>query len=428
MLGYQLVQDQRLKLAMTPELLQSMHILTLSGHELMQYVQEEISQNPVLELAEQRGKRASARGMEWDPLWRVQAAAESLEQSVLSQLRLLKLPPDVRRTAVYLAGNLNEDGYLDIDLAEVCSVMHVSIDLAEEALCQVQALEPAGIGGRNIRECLLLQVERDSTSAHGAREIVLHHLEDLAHGQWGTIATCLRMSKAQVKVAAQYIQRLHPRPGQSIGTTIAPYVVPDAIVELKADGYALHMHPFSSPRLTVSQIYQGLAALDSPDAAAFLQARIKAATWIIRCIAMRRQTLLRVMHAILDEQIEFLSAGVKGIRPMTLAVIAGRLGIHESTVSRAVNGKHIQTPYGVFPMKYFFSSGLSTREGTDTSTQAVKARMKTIIAEENKERPLSDQQIADMLMKEGIQISRRTVAKYRDGMHILTAGYRKVRR
>ncbi|WP_018758798.1 RNA polymerase factor sigma-54 [Paenibacillus terrigena] len=441
MLGYQLVQDQRLKLAMTPELQQSMHILTLSGQELMQYVQEQVMQNPVLELEEHRGSGYSqtvrsthARRMAYDSLWQAQAASESLEQSVLSQLRLLELTPDVRRTAVYLTGNLNEDGYLDMDLADVCSVLHVSIGLAEEALRQVQSVEPAGIGGRDLRECLLLQIERDSSSARGAREIVAHYLEDLAHGQWGAIASSLRMSRAQVKAAAQYIQRLQPRPGQSIGASIVPYVVPDAMVELKTEGYMLHMHPFSSPRLAVSELYHGWAGnqgsavvSEISDASAFLQTRIKSAAWVIRCVALRRQTLQQVMHAILEEQIDFLTAGVKGIRPMTLAVIASRLGIHESTVSRAVNGKHLQTPHGVFPLKYFFSSGLPTREGMDTSAQAVKARIRAIIAGENKDRPLSDQHIADLLTKEGIQISRRTVAKYRDGMQLLAAGYRKTK-
>ncbi|WP_152395589.1 RNA polymerase factor sigma-54 [Paenibacillus guangzhouensis] len=433
MLGYQLVQDQRLKLAMTPELQQSMHILTLSGHELMQYVQEEMLQNPVLELEEQRRGRVPARSMAFDPLWRVQAASESLEQAVLGQLRLLKLAPQVRRAAVYLAGNLNEDGYLDVELAEVCTALDLSTVQVEEALRQVQALEPAGIGGRDVRECLLLQIERDPAPVRGAREIVSYYLEDLAHGQWGAIASGLRISRAQVKAAVQYIQHLQPRPGQSMGASVVPYAIPDAMVELKPEGYRLHMHPFSSPRLTISEVYQGLAqhqgtaAFESSDASAFLQAKIKSAAWLVRCVTLRRQTLMNVMHAILEEQIQFLSAGVKGIRPMTLAVIASRLGIHESTVSRTVNGKYLQTPHGVFPLKYFFSTGLPTREGVDTSTQAVKARLKTMIAEEDKERPLSDQRIAELLMNEGIQISRRTVAKYRDGMHILAAGYRKAR-
>ncbi|MEC0242847.1 RNA polymerase factor sigma-54 [Paenibacillus dokdonensis] len=434
MLGYQLVQDQRLKLAITPELKQSIHILTLSGYELVQYLQEQATENPVLELEDSRDiyiysrktRTSEEKHLMQDPFWNVNKAQETMEARLKSQLRLLSLPPEVYRTAAYMAGNLNDDGYLDITLADIRAELNISEALLELALEKLQSLEPAGIAGRNLRECLLLQIIRDPDAASYAYEIVDEYLAELADGKLGRMVSALRISREQVMIAYKYIRSLNPRPGLSIGAFEQHFIVPDAIVESHADGFTVSVHTSGAPKLSIShECGEWVKLRQSPEASSYLNHSVKSAQWIIRCIEMRKQTLMKVVYAMMEEQREFLEEGVRGLRPMTLHTISSKLDMHESTISRAVHDKFVRTPYGVFPLKYFFAAGLPTSSGGTASSQKVKARIKELIDSENKNSPYSDQKIVDVLFSEGVRLSRRTVTKYREELKILSSSSRR---
>jgi RNA polymerase sigma-54 factor len=434
LLGYQLAQDQRLKLAITPELKQSIHILSLSADELLQYLQEQATENPVLEFEFSRSREAFGKktgtgkggAMMPDPLWYAAAKQDTMEEKLLSQLRLLSLPSDVFKAAAYLAGNLNENGYLDVPLTEIAGNLKVAETVVGLALEKLQSLEPAGIGCRDLRECLILQIVRDPQSVPYAFEIADKYLSDAAGGNLGRIASALRIPKEQAVRALQYIRTLNPRPGLALAAFEPQYVVPDMIVERHADSFSVTLHAMSRPKLSISEEYRKWAETRSSAAAfSYVKDCFRSAEWLMRCVEMRKTTLLKVANAMMEEQKAFLDEGIKGIRPMTLSTVSGKLDMHESTVSRAIRGKYALTPHGVFPLKYFFAAGVATSNGGSASSRMVKARIKEMIASEDKHRPLSDQNIADALFSEGIRLSRRAVTKYREELNIASSPGRK---
>ncbi|BFH62074.1 RNA polymerase factor sigma-54 [Paenibacillus azoreducens] len=437
MLGYQLVQDQRLKLALTPELKQSIHILSLPADELIQYLHEQATENPVLELEDGwearaysgRIRRGEGMRLERDPLWNAAGTQDTMEEKLKSQLRLLSLPAEVYRAAAYMAGNLNDDGYLDIPLTEIRSMLNVSEAVLMAALESLQSLEPAGIAGRDLRECLLLQIARDPDSVPFAYEIVDNYLPELAHGNLERITSDLRISKEQATSASRYIRSLNPRPGLAMGAFNRQFIVPDAVVERHGDGFTVSLLSSNVPKLSISDEWRNWIKMRKPaEEGLQLNTCYKSAEWLVRSVEMRKLTLTRVVCAIMEEQQAFLSEGAKGLRPMTLNTISGKLDMHESTVSRAVHGKYVLTPYGVFPLKYFFAAGLSTSDGGGVSSRTVQAKIKELIDSEDKRYPYSDQKIADMLLAEGIRLSRRTVTKYREELRILSSSARRDRK
>jgi len=433
LLGYQLVQDQRLKLAITPELKQSIHILSLSADELLQYLQEQATENPVLELEVSRAgegfetiaKSGAGTSMTMDPFRNVPATQESMEENLLSQLRLLSLPSDVYRAAAYMAGNLNENGYLDVPLSEIGERLKATETLLGMALEKLQSLEPAGIAGRNLRECLMLQIVRDPQPVPYAYEIVDGYLTDAASGNLGRIAAKMRITKEQAACALHYIRSLNPRPGLVLASFEPQFVVPDIIVERHAEAVTVTLQAFNLPRLSINSDYRKWAARSSAAALSYVDGCFRSAEWLVRCVEMRKTTLLKVAYAMMEEQRGFLDEGIKGIRPMTLSTISEKLDMHASTVSRAIRGKYALTPHGVFPLKYFFAPGIATSSGGSASSRMVKARIKDIIDAEDKQRPYSDQKITDMLFAEGIRLSRRAVTKYREELKIVSSSSRK---
>ncbi|SMF72314.1 RNA polymerase, sigma 54 subunit, RpoN/SigL [Paenibacillus uliginis N3/975] len=437
LLSYHLVQDQRPTLTITPELKQSIHILSLSGYELMQYLQEQAMENPVLEIeagydgyryGKKRGTSTSSIKYAQDPLWNVKPAQDSMEIRLQNQLRLLSLPADVYRAAAFLAGNLNDDGYLEAELSDLRGVLKFSEDLLGTALHQLQSLEPAGIACRDLRECLLLQIVRDPEPVPYAEEIVDGYLPLLANGSFDQIALALRINKEQVRSASLYIRSLNPRPGLSMNIPEPHYIVPDAVVRCIGDDFTVALHPSAHPRLSVNKEYrEWIKIRQTAEASSFLSSCFKSAHWIERCIEMRKLTLVRVITAMMEEQREFLARGVKGLRPMNLFNISSMLGMHESTVSRAIHDKFVLTPHGVFPLKFFFAASLSTADGSGASSRSVKLRIKELVDAENKSKPYSDQKIVELLFAEGIQLSRRTVTKYREELKILSSTYRRRR-
>ncbi|MEC0371577.1 RNA polymerase factor sigma-54 [Paenibacillus chibensis] len=432
MIGYQLVQDQRLKLNITPEMKQSIHILSLPGYELMQYLQEQATENPVLELEStmevhaSRRKIASGTSAVHDPFWNVQQAEETMEAKLKSQLRLLSLPAEVYHAAAYMAGNLNDDGYLEMTLTDIEARLNSSEAVILKALDQLQSLEPAGIGARNLRECLLLQIVRDPACDPFAYSIVHELLQEAASGNVGRIVSALKITREQVMTSLRYIQSLNPRPGSSMIAFEPQYIVPDAMIETHREGFTVSLHPSSRPRISISSEYREWAGLYHSDvASSYMNECLKSAQGIIRSVELRKRTLLRVIGAIMEEQRDFLMKGVQGLKPMTLSTISRQLEMHESTVSRAVHHKFLSTPHGVFPLRYFFAAGLPTSDGNPASSRKVKVRIKELIDSEDKSCPYSDQKIVLLLLAEGIRLSRRTVTKYREELKMGSSSTRK---
>ncbi|MGC5775559.1 RNA polymerase factor sigma-54 [Paenibacillus pabuli] len=431
MLGVQLVQEGRIRLTITPEMKQSIHLLTLSGQELARYLQDVADENPVLELEEPTALRArlprrmhQGQLYSYDPLLQAKGAEPTLEQLLSSQLRLLDLPSALKTTAVYLAGCVNADGYLTMELEEVVLAKGISVTEAEAALDILQSLDPAGVGARNLRECLLLQIRRDWAANPHAERMVEEGLEELIRFHPGRVGNRLGMTSKQAQAAYDYVASLDPKPCRSMGCVERPhYIIPDALVDLRNNEVSLRLNSAGIPRVSLNEAC--CRWIRDANADEVWSRRANEARAIIRSVHMRRRTLMSVLVAVMSEQEPFLREGTASLKPLNLAAIAEVIGMHESTVSRAVSGKYVQTPHGVYELKAFFASGIEKVSGEMTSAPSVKLRLKELIRSEQAERPYSDSQLTALLAKEGIVISRRTVAKYREELQILPSIERK---
>ncbi|MGK9252940.1 RNA polymerase factor sigma-54 [Paenibacillus humicus] len=431
MTGLELRQEQRLRLAVTPEIRQSIHMLTLPACELDSYVRELAAENPVLEYEGTRagGALRSGRASSFpgNPLSRAAEAEPTLEAELAGQLRLLSLPRRIHQAAAYMAGNLNDDGYLQLDLGEIASELGLDQAEAEEALRWLQSLHPAGVGARSLQECLLLQIARDDRSPALAAVAVERHLDQLAGQKWEAVSSSLGLSRSKVIEIRDYIRGLSPRPCAGICPGKPQTIIPDARIERMPSGFRIELNASWEPRLSVDSGYGRLLGDRLGEAGAYLEACYRSAYGIMQSLEKRRRTIRRVLQAIMDGQPGFLEAGASALRPMTLADIAAVVQLHESTVSRAVSGKYVQTPHGVFSFRSFFSASLSPDGGDGTAAAAAKQRLKAMIGAENKAHPWSDQQLAALLEGEGIALSRRTVAKYREELRIPASSVRKRR-
>ncbi|WP_163859820.1 RNA polymerase factor sigma-54 [Paenibacillus elgii] len=424
-----LTQVQTLKVHLTPQLRQSIQLLQLSATELSEYLQEQAVENPVLDIEwipPSRSRTAGSDTARQDhALNNIGGQAPTLEQMLLGELRLIGLPEPTHRIACYLAGNLNENGYVTISPEEAGEVFGVSAAEVLEALYRLQDAAPAGIGARNLQECLLLQIRRDPGAHPWAEPLVSRHLADLGAGRHKTIADKLGIPLDDVMQALAYIRSLHPRPGLLYGSTQAAYVEPDAYIECVRGQLVIRMSEAHLPRLSLNTSYrQMLADSICKDTKSYLRQHEQAAQWLIRSVEQRKRTLCRVIECIVSEQAAFFTEGIDRLKPMNLKAVAEKLELHESTVSRAVQHKVVQTPQGFFELSYFFSARLQTEEGDAASAASVKAKIKLLIEHEDKRNPLSDQKITDLLVQEGIRISRRTVMKYREEMHLLSSRLR----
>jgi RNA polymerase sigma-54 factor len=295
----------------------------------------------------------------------------------------------------------------------------------------IQQFDPPGVAARDLAECLLLQLKArgqgDSLEAH----IVAEHFEDLKNRKFADIARALKITPQEVQDLAASIGELDPRPGLSSGGEGARPIVPDLVVEKvdeDGDDYVVYLNDGNLPRLRVSKAYEETlrqSASRQDDAVQFIDEKKRYAEWIIKTIEQRRRTMIKVMDAIVREQKDFFERGAIALKPLTLQQVASAIDMHESTVSRVTRQKYVQTPRGVFPLKYFFSAGLDTDEGNEVAAKAVKMMIKEIVDGENQKRPLSDKKIVDILGQRGLKIARRTVAKYREQMGILNARMRK---
>ncbi len=391
-------------------------------------------------------------------------ASRDLHDHLVEQLRLLELSEREIRLAEEIIGNIDDAGMLACPLEEVVSGANSWLDeVREEVLEQaraiedeaqreievaqaetmlrpytleeaeamlevVQSLDPPGVGARDVQECILIQLRQLGREGSLEYRIALEHFDALISHRWNDIARALGVKPHEVQDAADAIAQLDPKPGLRYSSTPEEYVIPDLIVE-KIDGeYLVFVNDTSLPRLRISPVYREVARDRNKftgENKEFISSKLNSANWMIQAIEQRRQTMLKVMNFIVDRQRDFFERGVQYLKPLTLREVADHIGMHESTVSRVTNQKYVQTPRGVYSLKFFFSSGLSTTSGEDISARGVKDKIRSLVAEENPMKPLTDQAIVELLRADGVKIARRTVAKYRDQLGILPARMRK---
>lgn len=463
-LGYGLSLEQTQKLIMTPELRQAITILQLSALDLSTYVEEQLLENPLLEnLEESMDSKVEAEPPavveespaidKWEVDWqdyvhdqdenRVRqervitedkqrfdpfvAAAPTLLEHLLEQLHVQKVTCSLE-VAEYIVGNLNEKGYLTVSIEDVAREIDVSQGEAEKALAAVQSLDPLGVGARNLEECLLLQLPILPDCPPELPEFI-KHLEDLAAGRLQRIAHSLKISLSRVQELADFIRKLDPKPGLRFsGPGEVRYIVPDVVIEEIEGEFIILVNDITVPRLGVNKAYRdALSQEEGSDTRKFVEQKLNAAAWLIRSIEQRRLTLYKVADAIVKWQSDFLRNGIRHLRPLTLRDIAEEIGVHESTVSRATAHKYVQTPRGVFEFKFFFANSMGRGNNNDSgvTTDVIKLVLRDIIASENPKSPYSDQKLAEMLKARDMEISRRTVAKYRDELGIGATSVRK---
>ncbi|WP_171685763.1 RNA polymerase factor sigma-54 [Paenibacillus planticolens] len=431
-------QQQSVKMRLTPQLRKAITILQLSTPELLEVVQQEMDENPVLEFAPVQERAAefstyrstSKRDSDapYDLLNHAASNEISLERHLKEQLMFMpKIPQTLRRIVVFMIGNLDANGYLRPSLSEISDALKVEGELAEQAISLLQSFEPTGVGARNLRECLLLQVQSLAESFPLVAVLIRHHLKDVAGYHVHKLSQRLQASPQEIQAAMDVIKGVNPRPGAAFHTEAVHYIMPEIVIEQSGERLAVHTHQASLPRLSMNGYYERIAreGRDTNEAARFLAGKIQSAMFFLRCLEQRRKTIFRVAQAIADEQSEFFWRGTAHLKPMTLKHIADKLGMHESTVSRATAGKYAQTPWGIFELKHFFPSGLPNQSGEAASSERVKSRLKEWVRSENPAKPYSDHKLAALLMQEGIQISRRTVAKYREELGISSSQRRK---
>lgn len=428
--------QQQLQLHMTPQMLQSMKLLQMTSVELRDYLDEQSVENPFIEVIQpsdssryrEAGARAKAQRRENVLLELADPRQETLEAVLLSQLRMNGISPEDYRLAAFLIGNLNEDGWLSLSLEEASRHLREPIDKVQRALVCVQSLEPAGVGARTLQECLAIQIARDPEANSWAAAIINDYLIELAEGKLRHIADSLDITLEQVEASLHYIRSLQPRPGSAYQHEADSYFEPDATVLKVNGGYVTVLNEANIPKVTLHPIYaqSNNDGVYNQETKAFLRQYIQPAKWLIRSLEQRRLTLQRVIDAIVEAQVHFLEEGIDALKPMTLRTIAQKVELHESTISRAVTHKYIETPQGTFPLKFFFTYGLMKKDGTLASAASIKVKIARLIGEECKGSPLSDQSIADRLAEQGLQVSRRTVMKYREELNIGSSRYRRV--
>ncbi len=352
---------------------------------------------------------------------------EGLATYLLNQLRTSDLPVDDRDIALFVIGNLDRGGYLRVTIEEVATACRKPVEDAERVLKLIQSFDPPGVASRDLRECLLNQLEHSGHGESLAKRIVEFHLDKLELRRYDLIAREENVPLSDVYEAVREIQRLEPRPGRQFIDEPPIYVTPDIYVRKIGDDYVISLNETGMPRLRLNPKYRELLINGKTEELPnkeYLQDRLRSAAWLIKSIHQRQQTIYRVTESIMKFQREFLDQGVSSLKPLVLRDVAGDVGMHESTVSRVTTNKYVHTPQGIFELKFFFSSGLKSGAG-EISSESVKERIRALVMAENPRRPLSDRAIVEQLRREGVDIARRTVAKYREMLNILSSSRRK---
>jgi RNA polymerase sigma-54 factor len=477
--GMGLVQrpTQNQTLILTQKMQQVISLLPLSTLELSQRIQEELAENPMLEemepveggedsVSDQKdddlvdgSSDASTESLEdpfkkeadWDdylsgshsgrtprsyeektpaPFENTFSAKTDLPSHLMWQINMSTVDDERRAIAAYIVGNLDENGYLDIPLTEISEALRCPEEKVEETLHLVQNLDPVGVAARDMRECLLIQARFQNLQGTIVEKIITKHLGDLEYKRYDLIAKRLGVPVEEVIDAVAVIQGMEPKPARNYSTEEASYITPDIYVVKVGGEYEIVQNNDGMPRLRVSPYYKDVLSrkdASAKDAKIYIRQKEAAAKWLIYGIEQRQKTIHKVMKCICRFQRDFLDHGVTQLKPMVLRNVAEEIGMHESTVSRATTNKWVHTPQGIFELKFFFNSPINTTDGESIASESVKEQIRKIVKSENARKPYSDQEIAEMLNKMGIDAARRTVAKYRETMGILTSRHRKQR-
>ena len=460
-----LYQTQTQKLAIGPQMQQSLQLLQAPTLELRNIIQQEIAVNPVLEMEapevslddasiedpddDSDLRELSQMDEEWRDYWsqsRVNTprrdddderqryimdsivAPVTLQEHLLEQLRMLPEVSDkIRDLVEFLIGNLNDQGFLSSSLDDMSLTHGIPLADLEEAQKILTGFDPVGIGAADLRESLLIQLRRLGKEGSLAFRLVDLSLDDLANRRYPMLARKVGVPLEQISRAADFIGTLDPRPASRFTQGTNHYVSPDIRVERDGAVWVAVMNNDEIPQLRISNAYKDLIAQGNTkaDVREYVREKVRSGKFLIRCIQQRQQTIQKIANELLKHQAEFLEKGRAHLRPLNMAQIAEEIGVHETTVSRAIAGKYIATPHGVFDLKFFFTQGLKTESGEDLSNTSVKDAVAEIIAGESARKPLSDDKIAKMLQDRGIHVARRTVAKYREALNILPSHLRK---
>lgn len=357
--------------------------------------------------------------------------SEDLVEHLLWQIRLSDFQDEEIKFAMLVAGNLNEQGYLKLDdvpseevVPKLANEVGLDVEDAEEVLRMIQVLDPVGVASRDLRECLLVQAKHFGLDRLVV-DVIENHISLLEKKNFQAIARELKVSVEEVYDVAQIIAELEPRPGRNYVTEEAQYITPDVYVTKVGDKYFVQTNDDGMPKLKISSFYRAAMSGD-PKAKEYIQGKLRSAQWLIRSIDQRRKTIVKVTECIVEKQIDFFEKGIEYLRPMILRDVAETVGMHESTISRVTSNKYVHTSRGIFELKYFFNSAIKRDEGEDDiASEAVKQAIKKIIGEEDDRNPHSDQKIVEILAQQNIVIARRTVAKYREMLGILSSSKRK---
>jgi RNA polymerase sigma-54 factor len=460
------------QLVMTPQLQQAIKLLQLSRLELSELINQQMTENPVLEedrseetvpaetvenavrevdtesAAESSGEQ-SYDDLNWEEFldsfvrsdhgFRYGEEVEkpsaetkvakgvSLCEHLLWQLRLSDFNKEEEEIAEYIIGNLDEDGYLKMPLEYIAQEFGKSPEQIEKILQKVQNFDPAGVASRDLKECLLIQLKQWQVQNPLAQKIVANHMNELEKKDYRAIARREKVPIEKVKQAVKVICDLEPKPGRPFAEEKIQYITPDVYVYRTGENYNIILNEDGLPRLCISPYYQKLLKSGAPAATKeYIRGKLQGAMWLIRSIHQRQRTIYRVMESIVKFQKDFFDKGVPYLKPLVLRDVARDISMHESTVSRVTTNKYVHTPHGIFPMKFFFNSKINRTEGEALASESVKERIRQVVSQETQDHPCSDREIVRILRQEyGIDIARRTVTKYRENMGILSSSKRK---
>jgi len=460
------------KLILTPSLQQAIKLLPMSTLELAELLNQEMVENPLLEevpsedaqtpettqtpetpeaaktddgkdtwddadyeyffgeyLDEGYRPRQPQEVKELPPIENTLSTKSSLADHLMWQLNLQTADAITRDIGAAIVGNIDEDGYLVASVNEIAALGNWDIGIVEKALEHVQAFDPIGVGARDLQECLLLQLRHLGLAGTPAEALVRDHLRLLQNHRIPELARALNIEPEEVKAHIELIKGLDPRPGARYSPADSQYVIPDVYVVKTDDGYRAMLNEDGLPQLRISPVYRRLldkGGETSDETRAYVKDKFRSALWLLKSVDQRQKTILKVATSIINFQRDFLDRGIEHLRPLVLRDVANDIGMHESTVSRVVNNKYMHTPQGVYEMKFFFHSGISSSFGESVSSVTIKQRIRKIIEAEDQRRPLSDSKIMNILQKEGLVLARRTIAKYREELKIPTSNQRKV--
>jgi RNA polymerase sigma-54 factor len=463
------------KLILTPSLQQAIKLLPMSTLELADLLNQEMVENPLLEEVpteelqpaeqqqpeKQEAQPAVEKPDTWDdadydyffgdylddgyrsrtpsevkelpPIENTLSSAASLADHLLWQLSLQTEDESVKEIGRAIIGNLDDDGYLVASVEEIAQMGEWPVADVEKALQHVQTFDPIGVAARDLQECLWLQIRHLGLEGEPSEKIVTEHLRLLQNHQVPEIARKLGMPIEELKTHIEIIRNLDPKPGSRYNPSQSQYVIPDVYVVKVEDQYVAMLNEEGLPQLRISPVYRRLldksgqaGTEEAGETRAYVKDKFRSALWLIKSVDQRQKTIHKVATSIINFQREFLDQGIEYLRPLVLRDVANDIGMHESTVSRVVNNKYMHTPQGVFEMKYFFHSGISSSYGESVSSVTIKQRIRKIIENEDPRKPLSDSKIVSILQKEGLMLARRTIAKYREELKIPTSNQRKV--